>query len=235
MYDYTILSEAVQGSNSIKECFVKMGLRPSGSSYRIFYKACEEHGIVPPKATAAHRLSLGQSKRTRSLEEILIENSTYSTASLMKRIIDANLLEEECDHCGVGPIWNGKLLRLQVDHINGISNDHRIENLRLLCPNCHSQTDTWCGKNTKKKRHPGNCINCDSVISWNSTKCKSCVNLDKNTRIVWPSDSDLIKRLVTSNFSFLARELGVSDNAIRKRLKVRGLLGASYPIRTDAK
>lgn len=58
--------------------------------------------------------------------------------------------EYKCEGCGIGPEWNNKKLTLQVDHINGVNYDHRPENLRFLCPNCHSQTDTFCWKNASK-------------------------------------------------------------------------------------
>jgi len=70
----------------------------------------------------------------------------YPTNKLRKRIIKEKILPYECAKCGIHK-WNGCDIVLQLDHINGESTDHRLENLRLLCPNCHSQTDTWCGKN----------------------------------------------------------------------------------------
>lgn len=82
-----------------------------------------------------------------SLDEILVKDSTYLTSRLRKRLIAEGILQEKCSECGIGPEWNGKELSLQLDHINGIDNDHRIENLRILCPNCHSQTPTYCGRN----------------------------------------------------------------------------------------
>lgn len=57
---------------------------------------------------------------------------------------------DRCSLCGLLPVWNNKPLTLQVDHINGVNNDHRIENLRLLCPNCHTQTDTFGARNIRK-------------------------------------------------------------------------------------
>lgn len=83
-----------------------------------------------------------------SLEEILVENSNYNNrTSLKKRILDEKLLEYKCALCGNTGEWMGKELSLQLDHKNGKNNDHRLKNLRFLCPNCHSQTETYAGKN----------------------------------------------------------------------------------------
>lgn len=88
-----------------------------------------------------------------SLDELLIENSQYGNrAWLKRRLIKSGKLKEECSDCGQKPLWNGKPLMLELDHINGIYNDNRIENLRLLCPNCHSQTPTSSGKNNKNNK-----------------------------------------------------------------------------------
>lgn len=82
------------------------------------------------------------------MKEILIENSPYSNIrSLKNRLIKENYLEYKCEKCGNKGEWLGKKLTLQLDHINGKNNDHRIENLRFLCPNCHAQTSTYGGKN----------------------------------------------------------------------------------------
>ena len=82
-----------------------------------------------------------------SLDEILIENSSYANISRLKqRLIKEKRLEYKCACCGIIE-WMGKPLTLQLDHINGKNNDHRIENLRFLCPNCHSQTPTYAGRN----------------------------------------------------------------------------------------
>ena len=85
------------------------------------------------------------------LEDILIENSSYENISRLKeRLIKENVLEYRCEKCGNEGLWNGKKLVLQLEHKNGIHNDHRLENLCFLCPNCHSQTDTYSGKNIGK-------------------------------------------------------------------------------------
>ena len=83
------------------------------------------------------------------LQNITVVNSTYDRGHLKKRLLSEGLLLEKCAICGIGNEWNKRKLTLQLDHINGISSDCRIKNLRLLCPNCHSQTHTFCGKKTR--------------------------------------------------------------------------------------
>ncbi len=81
------------------------------------------------------------------LEEMLIEHSPHGRGNIKNRLIKAGLLTQICAICGIGPVWNDRPLMLRLDHENGINDDYRLENLRLLCPNCDSQTDTYCGRN----------------------------------------------------------------------------------------
>jgi Zn finger protein HypA/HybF involved in hydrogenase expression len=85
----------------------------------------------------------------RNKNEIFIENSKFSKSYIRNLIKKKNLIEYKCTLCSNLGVWNDKKLNLQLDHINGISTDQRLENLRFLCPNCHSQTDTFCAKNIK--------------------------------------------------------------------------------------
>ena len=85
------------------------------------------------------------------LEEVLTENSPVTRKVLITYLAKYNVLDYKCAICGNIGEWNGISLTLQIDHINGIRNDNRKENLRWLCPNCHSQTDTYCGKNKTNK------------------------------------------------------------------------------------
>lgn len=87
------------------------------------------------------------------LDQILVVDSPYAGggSSLKRRLLGLELLSPACYCCGIFE-WNNKKLTLQIDHINGVNNDNRLENLRLLCPNCHSQTDTYAGKNARKNK-----------------------------------------------------------------------------------
>lgn len=142
------LRKIVSESATMTQVMRKIGYTANcGNSYNSAKKYLINNGI---DISHFKGKSHGTSKNVRyGLKDILVENSPYSNmTALKKRILDANLFVKRCSICGLVD-WQGKPIVLQLDHINGDNRDNRIENLRLLCPNCHSQTETWCGKNKK--------------------------------------------------------------------------------------
>ena len=143
----------IKNSYSYSAICKEIGLSATGSNGRNqIKKRCKELGISTQHITGKMPAKSKEfySHPKYSLEQILIENSTYANRSKLKqRLLNQNYLDYKCSICGNTGIWNNKKLTLQLDHINGINNDNRIENLRLLCPNCHSQTKTFSGKNKK--------------------------------------------------------------------------------------
>lgn len=144
------LRAAVAASVSIRETLGRLGLGENGSTYAGIKAAMRRHGI-----DATHFLGQGWARgmqgktrhRGRSLEEVLVADSpTTNTARLRQRLLRAGLKEHRCERCGLRE-WQGEPIPLQLDHVDGNRSDNRLENLRLLCPNCHSQTETWCGRN----------------------------------------------------------------------------------------
>jgi hypothetical protein len=86
-------------------------------------------------------------------KDVFVENSTYARHNLKRRILKNNMIEYKCACCNIGPEWQGKPMPLLLDHINGVHNDNRIENLRFVCSNCDTQLDTYKAKNIVKKKN----------------------------------------------------------------------------------
>ena len=139
----------IETSKSLTECLDKMKLRSAGGNYEILNKYIEKYNISTEHFNPylSSNTEKAIKNNTLTLDEVLIENSSYDRGSLKKRILKEKLIEYKCSKCKNKGEWNGEKLSLQLDHINGINNDNRLENLRFLCPNCHSQTDTFSGKN----------------------------------------------------------------------------------------
>lgn len=90
-----------------------------------------------------------RSNQRMSIEALLIGRRCRT--HVKTRLLRAGLLENRCSECGLAE-WRGMPLKAHIDHINGIKNDNRLENLRMLCPNCHSQTNTYGGRNLRRLR-----------------------------------------------------------------------------------
>jgi hypothetical protein len=160
-----IFREAIANSYSIASALNYMGMNEAGANYRGFHKRVKELGIDISHFTGQAHLK-GQTHswgRKIPLEDILVKDSDYtSTDRLKKRLLKSKLLTYKCKICKI-KTWCDKPLSLHLDHINGDQYDNRLENLRLLCPNCHSQTDTFAGRNKGKTRNKP-IINRDAVI-----------------------------------------------------------------------
>lgn len=142
--------EALKVCNSQTEILKFFGLRAAGGNAANLKKWAEIHNLELPIATGYQKLVAAHVKNLRPDDEVFIIDSTYSNRNQLKKRLRDIWSLWECALCGLGELWNGLPLVLQLDHINGKYNDHRLENLRLLCPNCHSQTETFSGKKSKK-------------------------------------------------------------------------------------
>jgi 5-methylcytosine-specific restriction endonuclease McrA len=152
------------------------------------------------------------------INDALTEHSNYARSSLKRRLISENIIEYKCSLCSIIDAWNGNPISLQLDHINGINNDNRLENLRFLCPNCHSQTDTYSAKRLKTLHR---CLDCGENISKISTRCKCCSSKinGKKQRRYDISKEELTNLIKQHPMTKVGEILGVSDNAIRKRCR----------------
>jgi 5-methylcytosine-specific restriction endonuclease McrA len=141
--------DAYERARSVAEIMRRLGLDPTRKRGRRHLERRLERLGLDTNALLGKRWAQGTrpTSRARPLREILVEGSDYrSMHTLKKRLIREGLLEPVCAVCGLHE-WQDRPIVLHLDHINGDRTDHRLENLRFLCPNCHSQTDTYCGRN----------------------------------------------------------------------------------------
>ena len=147
------LVDAAKSSTSVRQILRKLRLKEAGGNYTQIAKFLKFYGINTDHITGRgwNKGMKGIGKPRRPLEKILVKDCDYQSFKLKKRLFSAKLKEEKCEICG----WSQKSIDgripLELDHINGIHTDNRIDNLRILCPNCHSMQPTHRGKNRGKK------------------------------------------------------------------------------------
>lgn len=141
------LEKIVQNSCSLREVLKTIGYTVSGDNNKTLKKRLTEYNI-----DYSHFSKAGRNKIERNENNVFIQNSTASQRTLRLWYEKGNYTEYKCSICGQEPFWNGKELTLTLDHINGVNNDDRLENLRWVCPNCDRQLSTFAGKNLLNKK-----------------------------------------------------------------------------------
>jgi hypothetical protein len=210
----------VARSQSSTQVLSHFGLKNRGGNNRTLWARIQRDAIDASCLRTLKTWRTAAEWRTpaRPLSEIMVEHSTYSGHHLKDRVLKAGLIEKRCVICGLAPQWNGKPLVLRLDHENGINDDHRLCNLRLVCPNCDSQLPTFCGRLKNRSAHR-RCKNCNARVSDNKGRlCVRCFH-KKYEKINWPSDEELIEMVERSNRNDVGKKLGVSFNTVAKRVK----------------
>ena len=145
-WDIEKLPEVVANSTCWVDVIRAYGLNDkSAGNWKTFQSYANRLGI-DTSHFVGKRSGRAVSPNKRSLDEILVADSDYRGCHLRGRLIQSGLKPDRCESCHLGE-WMGQKIALELDHINGNNRDNRIENLRILCPNCHAMTDTWRGRN----------------------------------------------------------------------------------------
>lgn len=230
----------IKESLSLREVCLKAGLVVTTGNYDTLKRIIKDNNI---DISHFKRCSLGIYKEPKELKDYLVENSTIKSYKLKNRLFKEQIKEKKCESCGLTE-WMGKPINLQLHHINGDNTDNRIENLQILCPNCHSYTDNFSGKNQKmnikekcfnKKRI---CVDISLLkelleqyddINFISKKIgrtpktvkryikKYDLSFNKTMKNTYDVDKMISLMRELKNYSKVGKEMGVSDNAIKKR------------------
>lgn len=214
MFTKEQLEAEIPLSQSIKELLERLGYPTYTYYYRKIREDCDAFGLKLPSYNYAP-----VNRKRVELDQVFCLNSRYRNRDRIKRLMVEHFdVELRCSECGLADEWNDKPITLQLDHINGKNSDNRLENLRLLCPNCHSQTPTYSGR---KNRLPSVlCAECGlPTRSRRSTYHRECrTTRPERNKILWPDSPQLRAMVAESNYSEVGRRLGVSGNAVKKRL-----------------
>lgn len=241
-YTKKFLEPLVASSVSVVDLLRRLGLKPTGGNYGHIQQKVRAHGLCTDHFTGA-AWSKGRTQDDHpSLRAVSIQRSTpdykvfrsgstYPKSGLAKRLKRIGW-DYKCKLCELTD-WRGQTITLHVDHVDGDTSNNELVNLRFLCPNCHQQTPTWGAKNRKVRilvdavqgttdldpvLVPGPLCRCGVEIDRRSSSCLKCKSRPQE-RVTWPGHEELAARVASSSYVAVAQELGVSDNAVRKRLK----------------
>jgi hypothetical protein len=222
---------AVAASRSYSEALRRLKLRPAGGNHRTLKKYVERWDISTAHFDPNWALRT-RNRRRKPLDEILVESSTYSRGHLKERLYDEGIKQRRCELCGQGEEWRGARMGLILDHINGVANDNRIENLRIACPNCAATFDTHCGRSNRRAPIERACVRCGEAFRVRYAAHRYCsqacgtraarpargVPQPRRRKVARPPVEQLRAETEKMGFSAVGRKYGVSDNAVRKWL-----------------
>ena len=221
---------AVADSLSYAQALRTLGLCATGGNWRTLQIWVARWGIATehfdPRAVQRHALQ----RKPRPLREILVESSTYSRNHLKTRLYREGLKDRLCELCGQGELWRGRPMGLILDHINGVRDDNRIENLRIICPNCAATLDTHCGRKNRAEVEDRECLRCGKSFCPRYVRQRYCsrecgtrspranrgVPNPELRRVERPPYDQLLREIAETSYLAVGRRYGVSDNAIRK-------------------
>ncbi len=233
---------AIAESRSWAEALRKLHYCHTGGNPRTLKKYAGLWGIstghFDPTAAPREALRRNGMRVQLPLEQILVRGSSYSRSNLKRRLFTEGLKEPVCEMCGQDELWRGQPMGLILDHVNGVRNDNRLQNLRILCPNCAATLDTHCGRNGKVVPFTRECLRCGRRfrVKYRTHRycCRECgIRWSRKEaavegrgqfgrptplrrKVERPPYDQLLREIEETSYLAVGRKYGVSDNAIRK-------------------
>jgi transposase-like protein len=221
---------AIAASFSYAEALRHLGLCTTGGNWQTLRTWVVRWDVDTTHFDPNIARRAGLHRPPRPLEEILVEHSTYSRNHLKDRLYLAGLKSPVCELCGQGESWRGCRMAMILDHVNGVRNDNRIENLRIVCPNCAATFDTHCGRKNRNDAVERACLRCGTVFTPKYPRHRYCsrecgmraprssrgVPNPALRRVERPPYDELLHAIAATSYVAVGRRFGVSDNAVRK-------------------
>lgn len=218
-YSYERVADAVKNSICWKEAMERMGISQVGGNWKTFKNVVQRFGID----TSHFNQYAAVSRAATYSANYYIENRVnVQSYKLLKKLLKEGYKENRCEVCGITE-WNGKPITLQLHHIDGDHLNNSLENLQVICPNCHSQTDNFRGKANRTEKPKTYCSVCGKELRTRKPKtgmCTLCFNKSKAKK----NNIDINEVLrvfneLNGNYRATGKVFSVSDNCIRKWLK----------------
>ena len=227
------MSQAVKEVKSIAGLCRVLGIKPIGGNYKTMHRYLLHYDL-----DTAHFTGMLWSKGMSLKDTTDAYASQEAVKNKLKQLVPYECSFKDCPTRQFEGNWRNENLVFHMDHINGNPLDNNLENLRFLCPNCHSQTKTYCARNienhvskAKSERQPAErlqpinlCLDCLKQISVRAVRCKPCAASASRPVKFEVSREELQQLLADYSMVTIGKMFGVSDNAIRKRAKRLGLL-----------
>ncbi len=223
--------EAIARARNATEALRLLGLRAAGGNHQTLKKLIERYGIPVAHFDRYAARRMDGRRRAIPLSEVLVEGSNYNRGLLKQRLYDEDLKIRLCELCGQGEQWHRRQMSLILDHINGVATDNRLENLRIICPNCAATLDTHCGRKNRIDVEPRACVRCGSKFSPRYATQRYCsqacgVRHDNRRwaypslrKVPRPSYEQLMADVASMSMLAIGRKYGVSDSAVRKWIR----------------
>jgi len=214
---YDKVKEAVENSINYTETLLYLGIPRRGNNIETIKSRIEKYNLDCSHFTGRARVY--RNPKPIDINKQLSNGSYLKSSKLKEILFQHGLKENKCEVCGISE-WMGKELRCQIHHINGVNNDNRLENLQILCPNCHSQTDTYCGnKNKPKNSNRKKCPICGKEISNKANYCTLCSVKFRRKVNNRPPLEDLLDSVRLYGYAETGRKYGVTHNAIKRWIR----------------
>jgi len=217
-YTKELLEPIVRECTSIRQVLQRLGLKETGGNYSNIGKRIDKHGIDRSHFTGQGHMKGKKALNRKSTKYYLDNKAHIHSNALRLRLLNEGYFEHQCQGCGAKE-WRGDSIPLELHHIDCNHHNNSLDNLMILCPNCHKYEHDQLKKKSKNPKHKKKCKDCTEQIRKESLRCRSCASKLRPTKINWPDTKSLKKMVSETNYSVVARSLKVSDNAIRKRLR----------------